>query len=271
MKYYIYVSLFFLINLSCNILNRPRIEGNAVEILQYNDKTLMNYKAQGLAIMLSDTLDDYDLSVIKSKKNPRTQLEETFRILSELSASKKITLLKVDNDKLPNEFILLKNTEFMDISDLKHLNFNKVFSQLSTLPNLKIIISSRNHYGDLPDSICKISSLEGIFMHYSEITTIPECLAQLPNLNSFGLAYGNNNMDNIASVLSKSTTLDSLHIAGSNLTKLPEAVSNIKNLKYIDLFENDIKTLPCSLANRNISIHIEENRNYKKPKCLEEK
>lgn len=269
---YTYIIIVTLILGGCGVLSQSTIsETTLIEISTYNNKTVINYRKHGIAIMLNDTLKEHELHELISKKNFDTQLKETIEILSELPISKEVTLLQIAQNTLPTEFSLLKKTESIDISDLKHLNFEIVFSQLSILPNLKIIISSRNHYGELPASICKIKTLEKLFLHYSGLTVIPKCIAESPNLSSFGIAYGKNNVDTIASILSNSLTLDSLYLAGLNLTKLPDRVSDIKNLKYIDLFENNIKTLPCSLANRGISIDIEENRNYKRPDCFNNK
>jgi len=267
---YIYFIFIVLLLGGCGILNQSTISETAlIEISTYTNKTVINYEAHDIAIMLDDTLKEYELHELRSKKIFDTQLKETFEILAELPISKKVTLLRITQDTLPAEFSLLQKTESIDISDLKHLNFEIVFSQLSTLPNVKVIMSSRNHYGELPTSICKIKTLEKLFLHYSGLTAIPKCIAESPNLSSFGIAYGKNNVDTIVSVLSSSDSLDSLYLAGSNLTKLPDSTSIIKNLKYIDLFENSLTTLPCSLANRGISIDMEGNPNYKRPDCFD--
>lgn len=230
----------------------------------------MNYRNKNLTVIPDSLLKYKNLEILLLGNNTELNLKKTLKKLSKLPHLKEVSLHSSITKELPPEIALLENLEIIDISYNHKINMDETFKNLSKLANLKTIISAGNHNGYLPHSVCEIKSLEQLRLHRNKFETLPDCISELPNLKGIGLAYGQCNINNIIETLAKSNTantIDSLGFAGLLIDSLPESIGKFKNLKYLDLYENDIKTLPCSIMGRGITIDVEGNRNFKKPDC----
>lgn len=238
---------------------------------RYHNVKEINYRSKDIIVIPDSLLKYKNLEILLLGNNPELNLKKTLKKLSKLPHLKEISLTSSIGNELPSEIALLENLESIDISHNSKMDVDKTFENLSKLNNLKIVVSTGNHLnGQLPSNICKIKSLEKLYLHRNRLETLPDCISELPNLKGVGLAYGYHNLNNIIEVLAKSNTvnnIDTLGLAGLSLDSLPESIGKFKNLKYLDLYENDIKTLPCSIMGRGITIDVEGNRNFKKPDC----
>ncbi|GAU42402.1 hypothetical protein TSUD_324570 [Trifolium subterraneum] len=96
--------------------------------------------------------------------------------------------------------------------------------------------------GDLPVSICNMSSLSMLNLAYNKLTgIIPQCLANLSSLRVLDLQM-NRFYGSLPSDFSEFGQLHSLNLNGNQLAgNIPQYLSRCKNLEFLDLGNNKIE------------------------------
>ncbi|MHA1292204.1 MAG: leucine-rich repeat domain-containing protein [Promethearchaeota archaeon] len=95
--------------------------------------------------------------------------------------------------------------------------------------------------------LAKISTLRGLFITFSEISSIPESIGKLTSLKILNLSH--NSINSVPESIGKLRKLESLRLHDNCLTSLPDSIGNLKSLKTFYLFKNNFKTLPLSIKN----------------------
>ena len=98
----------------------------------------------------------------------------------------------------------------------------------------------------LPTRIGEFQQLEKLWLNRNFITDLPDSFSEL-NLNY--LVLYSNKLKQFPKQILDLSKLEELSIAFNSVTELPSEIGNLKRLKYLDLKQNRISTLPKSLYN----------------------
>ncbi|XP_031371527.1 receptor-like protein 9DC3 isoform X1 [Punica granatum] len=168
---------------------------------------------------------------------------------------KDLSLYGVNLTEFPYFLSSSRELESLDLSGNKISGpipewFGRVWS--NTLTNLDLY--SNNFTGEIPSSICQLSSLRGLFLFDNRLNgTIPRCLGNLSNLSGLSL-YSNNFTGEIPSSICQLSSLSGLSFSDNRLNgTIPRCLGNLSNLFDLDLSYNQLQgPLPRSLANCTI-------------------
>ena len=105
---------------------------------------------------------------------------------------------------------------------------------------------SNNQLTTLPEAIAQLSNLNVLYLRNNQLTTLPEAIAQLSNLN--GLYLGNNQLTTLPEAIAQLSNLNVLDLSNNQLTTLPEAIAQLSNLRGLDLRNNQLTTLREAIA-----------------------
>ena len=137
---------------------------------------------------------------------------------------------------------------------------------IGNLRSLKSIYIRGGKMIALPESIGDISSLLGLHLQYTNIASLPASIGNLCNLVSLGI-YSVQNEDRfdiidypdyyqdeeterkspfagLPSTASKLTSLKYLNLSNTEVTSLPDYLTDLPALERIDIIDCDIKTIP---------------------------
>ena len=130
--------------------------------------------------------------------------------------------------------------------------------------SLEVLDLSHNSLSSLPDQLPRLHRLKAIFLNNNQFETVPEVLAQCPQLSiiSFKSNYlthlsetalplhtrwlilTNNQLTALPATLGKLSKLQKLMLAGNRLQSIPDALSACLNLELIRIAANQLTSLP---------------------------
>ncbi|MHA1312187.1 MAG: leucine-rich repeat domain-containing protein [Candidatus Helarchaeota archaeon] len=87
----------------------------------------------------------------------------------------------------------------------------------------------------------------GLGLYNNELTTFPESILNLTNLQALDLSV--NQLTTLPESFGNLKLLQVLSLNGNQLTTLPDSFGNLKSLQILDLSWNQLTTLPYSLGN----------------------
>ena len=123
----------------------------------------------------------------------------------------------------------------------------------------------------LPESIGNIASLIGLQLQYTAIQSLPDSIGRLSNLEALGIYSSANEMPwdyskyqypdyyqdeatekrspftGLPDTASQLVSLKFLNVSNSELISLPDYLGNLPNLERIELMDCNIKTIPPSI------------------------
>ena len=174
-------------------------------------------------------------------------------------------ILSCNNIKgLPNSISNLTNVNFIDLS---HNNLNEFPDNCENLHKLKELNLSCNSISDIK-TICKIKSLETLFLYKNQISDISNCICNLENLIDLNLSknfiselpkeilkcrklkklgLSSNSISNFKT-LCQIKTLEALYLYNNQILEVPKNICNLENLKDLYLSENYISCLPEEIS-----------------------
>ena len=171
-------------------------------------------------------------------------------LLNHIKEWKQLEMLKfldMDVRSLPENISELNNLKTLNLPDNPHLDHQKLFRQLSELPELE-----------------ELDISETILHHQHDRFVMPEELAELKHLKRLDMATSQNLVfDSLFDVLAKLPELEYLNMrrnSGTNaLCQLPDKLYKLKNLKTLNISRcgpfplNDVTKLPPNLKKLNYS------------------
>jgi internalin A len=105
---------------------------------------------------------------------------------------------------------------------------------------------SGNLLTTLPESLVQLTQLQSLDLRGNQLTTLPEPLGQLTQLQSLDLS--GNQQTTLPEPLGQLTQLSRLNLSGNQLTTLPESLGQLTQLSWLDLSGNQLTTLPEPLG-----------------------
>src|SRR5260370_4797665 len=99
---------------------------------------------------------------------------------------------------------------------------------------------------ELPNQIGKLVDLQIILLDNNRLTSLPESMCQLLNLQ--WLSLGDNLFNAFPPSIGNLPQLHELWLNGNRISQLPQTVAELANLQRIKLERNRLKTLPPSVA-----------------------
>ncbi|KAM3199310.1 hypothetical protein P3L10_031670 [Capsicum annuum] len=132
---------------------------------------------------------------------------------------------------------------------------NWMFSMRSSLPippntTWLFFISQNNMSGEIPSSICNLTSLEMLDLGRNNLRgEIPQCLGNMTALGVLDIRH-NNLSGNLPTTFISGSSLTSLNLHGNKLEgKIPRSLAHCKELEVLDLGDNHlIGTFPMWLG-----------------------
>ena len=86
---------------------------------------------------------------------------------------------------------------------------------------------------EVPESLGKLTALQGLSIFNNQLTTLPEALGKLTALQTLDLQY--NQLTTLPEALVKLTALQRLVLFNNRLTTLPESLGQLAALQWLDL------------------------------------
>jgi hypothetical protein len=134
----------------------------------------------------------------------------------------------------------------------RDLSVIPVPSTRKSFPKLKQIWLSKNQIRWLPTNwFDRFSQIEVLDLSRNKITTIPNSISHLTNLQKLYLDH--NNIENVPESIGHLSKLVNLSFSQNRIKALPESIGNLKDLKFLSLGENKLRILPSSMKNLNLS------------------
>ncbi|MBA0788724.1 hypothetical protein Gotri_025007, partial [Gossypium trilobum] len=101
-------------------------------------------------------------------------------------------------------------------------------------------VSENNLVGEIPSSICNLSSIMGLYLMMNSFNgTIPECLGNLSSSLLYIELQKNNFHGKLPKSFAKGCTLQSIRINNNQLEgSLPRSLGNCKDLNLLDIGNN---------------------------------
>ena len=210
-----------------------------------------------------------------------------FRELCEIKSLKQLRIHNTNFSELPDEIKKLENLETLT------LNSDRLESaaQLENLKNLKYLYLSGG-FKTFPENICKVSSLETLYLQAQEIEKIPREIAELKNLKELSIAFtklesipesigdlqklkvlnitDNKNLCRLPDEIGKLTGLTELIISSCSLEELPATLGDLTALEELNLDENNLFGLPPTLGKlQNLKFLSIDNNLFELPAGLD--
>jgi internalin A len=182
-----------------------------------------------------------------------------------------VSLQKLDVRKnrlvaLPDSLLGLKRLQMLDASEnnleaapesigqlgtLRTLELQK--NRLKVLPDslmnlteLSTLDLSNNRLARLPTNSSKLSRLQQLDISSNKFLELPEALKGLTSLKR--LNASSNPIRALPEWLFDLDQIEQLRVIGASLTKISESLGRLRNLSVLDLRENEIVSLPDSIA-----------------------
>ncbi|XP_031371783.1 receptor-like protein Cf-9 [Punica granatum] len=146
--------------------------------------------------------------------------------------------------------------------------FGRVWS--NTLAYLDL--SSNNFTGEIPSSICQLSSLRDLELLDNRLGTIPRCFGKLSNLSYLSIS-SNNFTGEIPSSICQLSSLRDLDLSDNRLNgTIPRCFGKLSNLSVLSIssnnFTGEIPSSICQLSSLR-SLYLSDNRlKGTIPRCL---
>jgi internalin A len=136
--------------------------------------------------------------------------------------------------------------EELDLSGLELTELPPEIGRLWRLKALnlgpKLQVPKFNFLTTLPESLSQLTNLQSLNLNGNKVSTLPEGLGQLIDLQSLDLS--GNNLTALPDLLVKLTNLQFLNLSSTKLTALPDWLGQLTNLQSLDLSSNDLTNLP---------------------------
>ncbi|CAN4116238.1 unnamed protein product [Withania somnifera] len=156
--------------------------------------------------------------------------------------------------ELSPSITLLNFLEVIDMGELVGLTGKIPPSIGLHLPNLRKLNFLGNKFtGALPESICKLSKLEEMYLQENVFSgALPSCIGSVKNLRRLDI-HSNKLSGVIPESITRLTNLESLCLQENFLTgNIPENIGNLQELKELDLSNNSLTgIIPRSIVKLN--------------------
>ena len=165
--------------------------------------------------------------------------------------------------KVPEELLKLgvRNMNITSL-DLSHENLTNLPESIGKLTKLNGLDLRDNRITKLPESIGKLTKLDMLDLRDNRITKLPESIGNLKNLEHIHLS--NNNLIKLPPQIGNLKKLLVLSLDYNNLESLPPQIGNLEKLEFLFLNNNKLKSLPPSIGNlENLQILRLDNNNLK--------
>lgn len=191
-------------------------------------------------------LKSIQLNYFRSKFDFKTSFDR----LSYLSI-KSLSLTNNYLDELPSTISKLKELEYIDLSDNHFDSIPKELFELTKLKHIKIQFNN-NSFTNVSAEITKLTNLETInfgnnWMQNGQQVIVS--LSKLPNLKDL-ILFGCH-LDTIPNEAMNFPALEKLNLDGNpkiDFADLFKKLSSVKTLKYLDISDNNLTTLPKEIG-----------------------
>ncbi|XP_049931213.1 disease resistance protein RUN1-like [Nymphaea colorata] len=128
-------------------------------------------------------------------------------------------------------------------------NLREVHESIGDLQRLVVLnMSSCSKLIRLPDSFCRLSSLEELSLMHLRVKLLPSKIGLLKNLHRLYL-YGCSDLEELPDSIGNMTKLEELDLNGcERLGTLPASLGNMEDLTELDLNGCGIESLPSSIS-----------------------
>lgn len=165
--------------------------------------------------------------------------------------SKNVKRLNLSNSNLrilPAEITVFDKLEEIEISGNKFLNYEDVFSVLSNLPNLRILVLNNSNIKVIPHNIGKLKRLNALSLVGNNIRELPIEIGNLKELKYISLR-NNKKLYDLPVSINKLECLEFLDVSGSGLSRLRDEMSQCVSLRSIIANASKIESLPIDFGN----------------------
>ncbi len=187
---------------------------------------------------------------------------EVVRIPKWFEKMTELTRLSISNasfKNVPELFKHLKNLKELSLPRTIYYGFPAYFIDLKELPLEKFSICC-GQFTVLPKWINELKTLKELDISSTRITTLPDTIGNLENLETLRLMF-NRSFVNVPDSVCNLQKLKALELNDNNLSEVPNCVGKLKNLTILRLSKNKLKKIPdgiTELTNLN-HLYIDNN------------
>ena len=145
-------------------------------------------------------------------------------------------LIGLDLSNVDNQGFVWKNVS----------NFLEAIFSHSFLKKLDL---SNNHLTTIPERVNRLDNLEYLDLSFNNISQLPRSITAFTNLKILSLK--SNHLKNLPPSIGVISTLESLTLRSNLIKSLPETIGSLNLLKILDLHHNQIKRIHESLGALN--------------------
>lgn len=182
---------------------------------------------------------------------------EVVRIPKWFEKMTELTRLSISNasfKNVPELFKHLKNLKELSLPRTIYYGFPAYFIDLKELPLEKFSICC-GQFTVLPKWINELKNLKELDISSTRITTLPDTIGNLENLETLRLMF-NRSFVNVPDSVCNLQKLESLELNDNNLSKVPDCLGKLKNLTMLRLSKNKLKKVPEDITALSNLIYI---------------
>ncbi|QEI08204.1 DUF1963 domain-containing protein [Pigmentiphaga aceris] len=188
-----------------------------------------------------------------------------FRTLDELYSApvdlpRHLQVTKLGMAELPQALFQYTALESLSIACQAEVGspqaLQEIPDDIARLQNLKYLaFTSITGVKQIPAALAELRGLQKLYLTLSQITSIPEAVLALPELEYCVLSH--NHLAHLPAHITPS--LRSLSVDDNQLATLPEVLAELPALKYLNIKRNPLVSLPAGLANiEDLALELEK-------------
>jgi Leucine-rich repeat (LRR) protein len=151
---------------------------------------------------------------------------------------KEVKLRHSKIDSVPNEIGSLVNLENVSLTQIWHKPIGKIPDTIGKLKKLKILEAERCELSTIPESIANLTQLEELNLSFNPLGIIPDFIKELQNLTSLSLY--DTALTSFPTPILSLNKLRYLNLASNKISSLPDELFELKNLEVLDLRYNEL-------------------------------
>jgi leucine-rich repeat protein SHOC2 len=221
----------------------------SITIIPDSIGSLKNLEALRIEILINVIPDSIQNLVQLNRLEVFHGGQQVVRIPKWLTKLTNLTTLSISNASfkdVPDLFKYLKNLKELSLPRTIYYGFPNYFIDLKDLPLEKFSICC-GQFTVLPKWINELKSLKELDISSTKITTLPDTIGNLGNLETLRLMF-NRNFSGVPDSICNLQNLQALELNENNLSEVPECLGKLKNLNMLRLSKNNLKNLPIGIT-----------------------
>ena len=156
----------------------------------------------------------------------------------------------------------ISNFSFSDISG-KNNTFIQVPETITRLSSLQSLYLNYTQIREVPETITRLSSLQVLNLSNTDISEVPETITRLSSLQSLYLS--STKIREVPETITRLSSLQTLNLGGTQISEVPETITRLSSLQVLYLCDCHLKAIPYALVKLGLPFVIDR---YSASHCI---